>query len=166
MNKEQLQAEIAAQKLLVKACKEHFQQAESDLALLEDEIPDKPELRHWDLAEDCNGDKHIMIADKHANVHAAGPNFICLTEPIERYRFTKIGNLKDIFDDLKARAEDLTEIVWEAEGYSYSAKIDKDGDLRITCPQLTDKRMIVEKVGFPAFIRNLQRLQATAGRNK
>ncbi len=76
---------------------------------------------------------------------------------------TVLGNFPA---DLAAMQEDLEEILWESEGFSYSAMIDRDGDLRITCPQLTDKRMIVEAVGIPAFIRNLQRLYATHLRSK
>ncbi len=169
MDKEQLQANIAAQKLLVKSCKENHRQAESDLALLEAEVVEEPKLRHGGTGKDRTG--NFILIDRGAlweKVFEKGKG-------IASSALNKKGNARDLaiwasqltgstFDDLKAMQEDMAEFRFPETS---SAKA-LTGTINPFTIMLKDEdgHVNVDLKDLPAIIRNFQAMYATQLRER
>lgn len=143
--------------------------------LVDMQLAEQPKLRHGNYGIEGDENREPFVA--FATNNSAIPGEIVI------YHRTQAGKhstkflsysrhaadctiFGEIFDEIEELAKPLKKYRWEAEGYSYFAEIDRDGDLRLTCPALTDNRMIVNKVDLPAFILNLRRLNHTAEQEK
>ena len=166
MDTKQLAADIEAKKLLVKSCKEQFRQAESDLALLETSLAEaeEPKLRHGDIRiwhESIKKDVSVIdLSDSRPHVIWDGGDLRNgWREDQILARSKSIGNLKEVFDDLKAMEGDLTEFTM-GEGLRMNrcrAEL-----RRIIISPDAPGNVIIDMEDLPAFILNLRRILHTA----
>ncbi len=170
MDQKQLQADIAAKKLLVSACKENFRQAEFDLALLETEAG-KPELRHGDYGYDNRGNVRLVVKKAFDAAEIIHGNDNYLYEGLPSCDITnRLGN---IFDDLAALQEDLTSFKIKSPtevGRYLMVSLDKSPRKIATLDLYTQHGhkdcMNLSEKSLKELILNLQRIRATLLRSK
>ncbi len=152
MDQKQLQAEIAAQKLLVSACKENFRQAEFDLALLETEA-EKPELTHGAFGLNANGLPFVIDGKAIRWMVDRGPSESPLEGNETMPKAIVFGNLTEP----TALQEDLTS--FKTDGVEFH--VGATGCLVVTVP---GQQFFIKD--FSALILNLQKTRATHLRSK
>ncbi len=148
MDKKELEARIELHEGCIKSLRADLAEAE------------QPELEHLDFG-DNGDDKWIKIfgdihwIGRYEQEHSGRPD--------ETFVESRQGNLGNIFDELKARAEPLTEFEFKNGVYMAITGVWGNGSLQISDK---DGYVVIQKENLPAFILNLQRLYYTAMRNK
>ncbi len=117
---------------------------------------EKPELRHGDYGPKEGTEGRLVLKQyQKETLFSAGSASCARHCSSNQMPDAVLGN---IFDDLKAIAEELTKHTWDFGHNSYDAYIDMHGDLLLNGVSI---QLIVRKEEIPAFILNLQRLQYT-----
>lgn len=132
--------------------------------LVDMQVAEEPKVVHgniraWDCCDTCisitdlSGPKPCMLWPEDMTKTVIDPDRLLAHS-------MHIGHIKEVFTDLKAQAEDLTEFKVEDELYSPTIdfSIGPDGQLKMVT---NDSERSYRIKDLPAFIQKLQRLHAT-----
>ncbi len=173
MDTKQLAADIEAKKLLVKSCKKQLRQAESDLAEAEE-----PKLRKGDYGTKSML-RFVVVAINDRVVTFLWEGVCDKNQWETEWDLSDINDffvfLGNIFDDLKAMAEDLTEFTMDGDAKGQKVVVGQTvqpvDSIYIRTEHTQDEGedfllLHLNLSNFSAFILNLRRMEATLKRKQ
>ena len=166
MDKEQLKKELAEYKEILAGIAGSKKMFDRKIAEIEAELAEEPKLRHGDYGYRQGCTEPIIIMDS-----VNREERLCFRTKaggMGEYTSVRHGNctlLGNIFDDLKAMEEDLTEFKMDNGTY---ASIEVQWHTNGQMLRLRDKDgfMLIKYRDVPAFILNLRRMEATLKKQK
>ena len=146
-------------KLVLKYATDEIERLEAERAEAE-----KPVLRHGDYGYGKDNSHRVTLHCDMKTV-TAGDGSVNNTNAVSNERYYPSPVLGNIFDDLKAMAEDLTEFEFAEtdRAYQFTAV---SNDYTVMLTDSGGHIINVDLKDIPAFILNLRKLQATQERAK
>ena len=139
---------------------------EIESLLAEIEAEKEPELRHGDYGISRIGFPGMVVRERHGGtLRTADSDYIFPNETVEENSFSPELLLGNVFDDLNAMQEDVTEFGFDETRRAYRFNVE-DGRHCIWLKDGLGAEIHIDKKDIPTFILKLRQMEATLERRQ